>query len=73
MMTFHFEAAHNNSPQTDAPKAGRPLPHSSGWLARALSISLVQVLITVTVGFYWHRCWSGSSLLTLNSLEMVIH
>jgi sterol desaturase/sphingolipid hydroxylase (fatty acid hydroxylase superfamily) len=48
---------------------GRDLPKSSMWYVRSLSINLIQLTITVAVGFFWHAWWSGESLFKLFALE----
>ena len=35
---------------------------------RSLSINLIQLLTTLTVGFYWHTWWYGKSLFLLNEM-----
>ena len=44
---------------------GRPLPRSAGWYWRALSINLIQLIITVAIGLLWQRWWNGASLVSL--------
>ena len=44
---------------------GRPLPHSAGWLVRALAINFAQLGITLATGKVWQHLLSGHSVLTL--------
>lgn len=53
-------------------RPGRALPRSAGWYFRSLSINLVQLLITLTVGHYWHVWWQGKSLLSLASIQFPV-
>ena len=46
-------------------RPGRALPRSNGWYTRSIGINLVQLGVTLAVGFYWHQWWQGSSVLLL--------
>jgi sterol desaturase/sphingolipid hydroxylase (fatty acid hydroxylase superfamily) len=48
---------------------GRSLPRSTGWYMRSISINLIQLLITLTVGYFWHIWWRGESLLALATIS----
>lgn len=47
-------------------RPGRDLPHSRGWYFRALSINLIQLLITVAIGKIWNTVYGTESLLHLS-------
>lgn len=46
-------------------RPGRSLPRSNRWYTRSIAINLVQLGVTLAVGFYWHQWWQGSSVLKL--------
>lgn len=48
---------------------GRELPHSSGWYARALTVNLAQLGITVGTGEIWLEVLGNVSVFELASLE----
>ena len=49
-------------------RPGRSLPRSYGWYTRSIAINLVQLGVTIAVGFYWHQWWQGSSVLLLENI-----
>ena len=50
-------------------RPGRELPRSAGWYLRSLTINLIQLVVTVSIGIYWHRWWDGWALLSLDLLH----
>lgn len=48
---------------------GRPLPHSSGWYIRCLSINFVQLGITLIFGKLWYEWLGGDSIFNLAELD----
>ena len=49
---------------------GRGLPETRGWYARALSINLVQLVITLAAGRFWPIVFGDMSLLQLRILQL---
>lgn len=43
-------------------KPGRELPRSKGWYARALSINVAQLIITLGLGHWWQQIYGSYSL-----------
>lgn len=43
-----------------------------GTRGRYLSISLVQLLITLGIGYFWYAWWVGKSLLTLAAIDLPV-
>ncbi|MGD8712536.1 MAG: sterol desaturase family protein, partial [Thiohalophilus sp.] len=46
-------------------KPGRELPRSKGWYTRAISINLVQLVITLVLGKLWYEIYGSSSIFHL--------
>ena len=51
-------------------RPGRSLPRSTGWYTRSIGINLVQLGVTLSVGFYWHHWWQDASLLSLAAVDL---
>lgn len=51
---------------------GRALPRSPGWYGRALAITAVQALITLTTGRLWSDLFDGASLVSLSDWNLPV-
>lgn len=53
-------------------RPGRELPNAPGWYARAVSVTLVQVAITLVTNKLWIGLFAGASVFKLSALNMPV-